>query len=204
MVKIFAVTGPASSGKSTLLNALSDKGIPVNSFKVARSIQSILGYSNLQDALDTPESMIEFQETILEVKYQNDMKLLNGAETVVLVERSFADIYAYAHINAFNLVARDLMDYDDADDFLFEYRNKCDAYQEALYTGVIAIPPMQEIEFVGEAQRGAMADVPASWDVMEEFLSGGKPGTLFIKHADLGKRVDQVLTALTPFESEVV
>lgn len=199
MVHIFAVTGPASSGKSTLLNALLDKGIPVNTFKVSRSIQSILGYENLQDALETPESMIEFQETVLEVKYQNDMKLLNGTEAVVLVERSFADIYAYAHINAFNLVARGLMDFDDADDFLFEYRNKCDAYQEELYTGIITIPPMQEIEFVSEVQRGAQADVPASWDVMAEFVSGGKPGILQIKHVDLGKRVDQVLTGIAPF-----
>ena len=203
MVKIFAVTGPASSGKSTLLNALQEKGLMVNSFKVSRSIQSILGYVNLADALETPESMIEFQETVLEVKYQNDMKLLNGTEDLVLVERSFADIYAYTELHTMNFVERGMMDSTDADDFLFNFLDKCVAYQ-AIYSGIIAVPPMQEIEFVSEAQRGAQADVMTTWDTMEAFLSEQVMGTLLIKHADLGKRVDQVLTALAPFESEVV
>ena len=94
-MKVVGISGAQGGGKTTLLDQMKVLGYQVDDFKVARSVQEELGWASLNHVTTSIDVMIDFQTRILEAKALNDRQLKEKGNGVILVERTFADIYAY-------------------------------------------------------------------------------------------------------------
>jgi len=124
---LIAISGSQGSGKSSIISALSELGYITITRKTSRSILSDWGVTLTQVNSDN-ELTCKFQDEILKRKLEDDSvvekmhKLGKLGASVVVTERSFADLWTYA------LVA--MGSNNSYSDWLDEYYRKCMAAQQ--------------------------------------------------------------------------
>lgn len=142
---IVGITGSQGCGKTTVLHDLKAAGYDVDIFSTPRAVQAKLGYSSLAEVLDQSFDKIKyFQEVILETKYNRDSVLaLAHKDDVVFVERTFADIFAYATTWATQLPKKS----EEFTEWVnTEYFNKCKAAQLDLQYNTVILSPLETFE----------------------------------------------------------
>lgn len=140
-MKVIAISGGSCSGKSTLLNALAEKGYRVDDFKAARSVMTKLELT-VDDLKNANEDVItRFQTALFDAKVEHDYSLLNSViydgdlhmrDDIVFVERSLADLMGFA-----TLWHTKTQTYAQ---WLQRYRHRIDSEQDLLYTKVFLLP----------------------------------------------------------------
>lgn len=188
MAKVVGLSGPQGAGKSTLLQELRGT-YHVDDFKVSREIQRRLGWQSLEKVKESAATMMMFQESILEAKAEREE--FNRRRTdvdIVLTERTFADIFAYA-----SLWAKDLMPQDEADWFSLDFFIRC-MKEQAVYDAVIYLPFMDHVAWEEDCRRASQGDIQFVAHQLEHFTQTDHVTPLL------------VLTGITPQEraAEVV
>ena len=99
--KFIAFTGPASSGKTTIVNHLSEiLSINYNVYTVSEIVRNVLKKWNmtLNELLDIPELFYEFQSECIEAQIGVEQELLSSNYDFVIFDRSIHDYFVYAAI----------------------------------------------------------------------------------------------------------
>lgn len=126
---LISICGSQGTGKSTLLSALAERGFHVVARKTSRSILAEWGVT-LDQVNSTPDLCRNFQDLILERKYQDEMEAKQNHE-FVLTERTFVDLATYAIIS--------LGSQNEHSSWLDEYVERCRKYQ-SIYDVVLFLP----------------------------------------------------------------
>lgn len=118
---LIAISSSQGAGKTTALQALSDRGYKIVERKTSRSILKDWGVS-LQDVNSTPDLTIKFQDEILTRKLADDSQSVTDSTACVFTERSFVDLFTYS------LVA---LGHDNRySDWLDDYYHRCISAQQ--------------------------------------------------------------------------
>ena len=194
MAKVIAVSGAQGAGKSTLLDELKARGYYVDSFKVSRSVQESLGFTSLNDATATLTTALGFQEKVFEAKLNHDRNLQNLNYDIVLVERSFADIYAYSlqwikkhvesHLNESNTLS-----------WAVRFNKQCLRAQKLCYNGCIFLPYMHHMVWQEDARRADKSSVDSVYNDILEFACStqeSKLKTLQISSRSVFDRANEI------------
>jgi predicted ATPase len=154
MAKIFAVSGVAGAGKSSVLEELVRRGYKVDDYKVSRAVQTEMGFSSLADATRTPDDVIKFQQTVLNKKYDREKFLDDtfGDNEIIFTERSFMDIAVYNEIWFSKFLENKQISLQNFLVWVAEYSLSCYQYQR-VYSGVIYLPMMECVKFQEDAHR---------------------------------------------------
>jgi len=201
MAKIIGVSGAHGAGKSTLLNALSEAGYTVDTLKVSRHVQDMLGYSTLSEAVEcTPSKMMAFEEVVFSVKYNSDTALKERAEDVIFVERTFADTAAYAGLWVQKFIEKDAIDISAATEWLAEFYNKCERAQEECYDGIILVPMMDCIVFEDDVKRADRESADKIFDLVQHFTLESNKNVLVIQEQSTQGRLKSVLEFIQNFK----
>lgn len=129
---IIGISGAQGQGKSTLIKALiegDDNGFGTpNNLQTSRKVLSEWGYS-LAEVNTFMPLKIKFQEKLLERHIKALEGFTNMGDTAVLVERTFADIFAYALLS--------LGPFNVHSDWLNSYAESCSWAQQKYFDGVV-------------------------------------------------------------------
>lgn len=112
---IFAIAGSQGSGKTTILNALKERGYKVVERKTARSVLTDWGLT-LDEVNADIQLKMKFQEELLHRKITDDLQEANSVD-ICFTERSFADLFTYALIN--------IGQYNECNEFINNYYQTC-------------------------------------------------------------------------------
>lgn len=194
MPQRIAFAGAHSTGKTTTLNAIKGNGWPdikVDDFRASRSAQAKMGFE-LADIVKEKKLYHRFQDLTLALKLEHEKQFLDARYSFVLVDRSPADIYAYAymwHYSDPNLT-------DEDHKWFHEYE---EATIRALsdYDKIINFPIIEEVPFVAESGR-ATADTrdEHSRRVNGYLALHARAKTHHLKAVSLGERVNEILDVL--------
>ena len=199
MMGVIGLSGAQGAGKSTLLAELKTRGYYVDTFKVSRAVQKQLNWNSLSCVMDSPRSMIEFQEEVFNQKYQNDFKLKSDTESITLTERTFADIVAYSNLWAFKFVDEGRMSLLEAFDFLRPLTKKCSIAQQEIYQSTLLLPLMSHISWEDDSNRANRGDAERVYEDITRFIESTMPvsfKTFTITGKTAEERVDQVIEFL--------
>jgi len=174
MAKIIGVSGPQGAGKTTLINGLFDKGVFVDNYKVSRDVQQALGWESLDNVLNEVDTMIEFQNMILQRKIARERLNAGRAEIYVLSERTFADIASYTQLWTWELVHAGKWPVGKALEFLIEYVETCAEYQH-VYEGILLLPYMSHMKWEHDKHRASEAHVDFISEQLDRFLEAKTP-----------------------------
>lgn len=118
---IISLSGSQGQGKTTVLESLRCLGYSVVEQKTSRSILGEWGFT-LNEVNKYPPLTKQFQREVIKRHFGN-MEALIDTTDIHLMERSFADIFAYCMfaIGSFN----------EYDAFMDEYFIQCKTYQQA-------------------------------------------------------------------------
>ncbi len=166
-MKLVGLSGAQGAGKSTLLKALMDRGWLLDQFRVSRAVQAQLGWDTLERVMESPETMMKFQEAVFEQKLLNDTKLNEVSPAasreakghVMLTERTFADISAYTTQWTWRFVDQGRMTEREAFDFLTPFNKKCMVAQQECYAATLMLPFMEHVAWEDDPNRAAKSDV---------------------------------------------
>lgn len=170
MAKVIGLSGAQGGGKSTLLEGLKNAGWKVDDFKVSRAVQAQLGWTALNTVLDSPQTMMQFQDEVLAQKLKRDQELRwGGSEGTILTERTFADICAYTTYWTWELVDARKWTLGEGAAWLHGYTNRCVAAQKRCYDAVLMLPYMSHVVWNGDPNRANFASVNIIWENLERF-----------------------------------
>lgn len=177
-MKLVGLSGAQGAGKSTLLKALMENGWVLDQFRVSRAVQAELGWERLDNVMESPETMMKFQEAVFSQKLANDFKLreLSGARTtdakghIMLTERTFADIDAYTAQWCWRFVDQGRLTVLEAMKFLVDFHAKCLKAQLQCYAGTLMLPFMKHVAWEDDPNRAAKNDVTAIYEHIERFM----------------------------------
>ena len=178
MAKVIGLSGPQGGGKTTLLNGLAENGIIVDEFKVSREVQKQLGWENLSNVMESPQTMMQFQAKVRDVKYVRELE--NRARTdvdVVLTERTFADISSYTQLWCWELVEQDKWSVKDAIEFLVSYTELCKSNQ-LVYAGNLILPSMSHVKFQADPHRAQEKHIAFIAEQLDRFFDLAHPRTV--------------------------
>lgn len=186
---VVGLSGAQGAGKSTLLIELQNRGWHLDQFRVSRAVQAQLGWEKLDNVMESPETMMQFQEAVFYQKLLNDFKLtkLEGARTadpkghIMLTERTFADIDAYTNQWIWRFVDQGKMTMSEAMTFLSQFYKRCMDAQLSCYDGTIMLPFMKHVAWEDDPNRAAKNDVEAIYEHIERYMSM----SVFIAHPKL-------------------
>lgn len=204
-MKLVGLSGAQGGGKSTLLKSLMDQGWKLDKFRVSRVVQQMLGWDSLERVMDSPTTMMTFQNEVYEQKYANDFAISihetppNAISDVVLTERTFADIWAYTSMWTWRFYDRGDLAFDEALSFLTPFTEKCAAAQNKIYSGVLLLPLMENIIWEDDAHRAAKEDAQNVYEDVERFVFRKMPieaKKLVIKSQSVQDRTAEVDTFL--------
>jgi hypothetical protein len=111
--------------------------------------------------MDSPDTMMQFQEEVFKQKYQNDLKLLDEKEPIILTERTFADICAYTSQWTWRFLDAQKITVGEAFNFLHQFTKKCARAQLEIYTGTILLPLMKHVHWENDPSRAKKSDADA-------------------------------------------
>lgn len=188
-MKLIGLSGAQGAGKSTLLKALMVNGWLLDSFRVSRAVQAQLGWDKLDNVMESPETMMMFQEAVFEQKLKNDHALMlrlsartmEARGNIMLTERTFADIDAYTTQWAWRFVDRGRMTLSEAFTFLIPFHEKCIAAHLQCYAGTILLPFMKHVAWEDDPNRAAKNDVAVIYEHIERYMDERE----FIAHPKL-------------------
>jgi len=184
---LIAVSGAQGVGKTTVLNELSMLDYSVDNFKVARHVQKQMGYDALSEAISTFGAMKEFQETIINSKFQHDFKLrTKNYDDKVFVERSFFDILIYAELWSEQLNTRTNNYWIDG------FRSMC-LKNQLIYDKLVIIEPNEKVNKEEDKNRASYDTQEQFNDRLIELCSYGDIPFIRIKEHDIKKRVDEII-----------
>ncbi len=166
---VIGVSGAQGAGKSTLLNELAKRGWHLDNFKVSRAVQASLGWETLDRVMDSPETMMIFQNEVFEQKYKNDVSLHLQSNIVTFTERTFADIYAYTSLWTWRFVDQHRLLFRDAMKFLVPFTEKCVSAQFEIYGGIVLLPLMSHVLPEADANRAKPEDASVVYEDIEAF-----------------------------------
>lgn len=176
-MKVVGLSGAQGGGKSSLLQKLKERGWIVDDFRVSRAVQAQLGWETLERVMDSPETMMLFQNEVLDQKYRNDAMLaakeVTGAapkEQIILTERTFADIYAYTALWAWRFVDSERLSFPDAVAFMTQYTHRCAQAHKEIYSATLVLPLMDHIIWENDPNRAAHKDAGTVFEDVERFL----------------------------------
>jgi cytidylate kinase len=92
---LFAVSGSQGSGKSTVIQKLTEVGYPTVERKTSRSILSEWGVT-LSQVNNDRELTVQFQEEILKRKLADEFIAAKDISRIWFTERTYADLFTYA------------------------------------------------------------------------------------------------------------
>lgn len=195
MAKIIGLSGPQGAGKSTLLEGLRTRGITVDDYKVSRAVQAELGWHSLERATHDLETMILFQNKILQAKYlrEEENRHRNDVD-VILVERTFADIISYVQLWASKLVQTQKCSFKDGYTFTRNFADNC-ADKQSIYSGVAYLPSMPNVKWQHDPHRAKQEDVDFLSTMLLNFLNlkqSSEIPTLHIIEETVEGRVNQM------------
>ena len=188
-MKLVGLSGAQGAGKSTLLKALMGNGWTLDQFRVSRAVQAQLGWDTLDNVMESPETMMEFQEEVFRQKYKHDYALrdLPTARTmdakghVMLTERTFADIDAYTTQWVWRFVDQGRMTTFGGMHWLSQFHRKCVNAQLDCYTGTLMLPFMAHVAWEDDPNRAAKNDVTAIYEHIERYMDSAT----FLRHPKL-------------------
>lgn len=206
-MKVVGLSGAQGGGKSTMLLELRARGWALDDFRVSRAVQKQLGWDSLDRVMESPHTMMEFQNEVYQQKFANDYKLqqLPGARTmdpkgeVILTERTFADICAYANLWSWRFVDSGKLSLGEAIDFLTDFTHRCAKAHNTIYGATLLLPLMSHVEWENDPNRASKADVVSVFEDIERFIERKAHIThkrLRITAASVADRADQVETFL--------
>lgn len=138
---VIAISGTHASGKSTLLDALEQRGYRVARFSAPRAAQKDRG-KNLEEMLDSGFfDMVEHQRKVLELKVKHDYEAKSQANGIVFVERSMLDVMAYATLWSSRLLLEGKAHLADHHMWYASYIEQCRVAQDTLYDAVVNLSP---------------------------------------------------------------
>lgn len=190
-----ALSGAQGGGKTSLLNELKLRGYHVDDFRVSRAVQAQLGWESLDRVMESPKTMMEFQEEVFRQKYTNDFGLRVHSNVHTLVERSFADIAAYTTTWMWKFIDRGDITFEQAMEWLTPYVRRCTQAQQEVYQGMIILPMMSHVVFEHDPHRAKKEDVDAVFENLERFMERGtfiSFPKLTITAKSISERADQV------------
>jgi predicted ATPase len=195
MAKLIGLSGPQGGGKTTLLNGLKDKGIVIDDFKVSREVQKQLGWESLSQVMKSPETMMQFQAKVRDVKYVRELENIERTDAdIILTERTFADIASYTQLWAWELVDSEKWSLKDAVQFLVGYVDLCKANQ-AVYSGNLILPSMPHVQWQADPHRAEKKHVEFVTAQMDRFFDLVHPRsvpTFSITEESVDGRIEQV------------
>lgn len=188
-MKLIGLSGAQGAGKSTLLKALMENGWQLDSFRVSRAVQAQLGWEKLDNVMESPETMMQFQEAVFSQKFKHDYALaqfpsartMDAKGHIMLTERTFADIDAYTTQWVWRFVDQGRMTTDDAITWLSQFHRKCVKAQLECYAGTLMLPFMDHVAWEDDPNRAAKNDVAAIYEHIERYMEGRN----FIAHPKL-------------------
>lgn len=206
-MKVIGLSGAQGGGKSSMLLELKARGWQLDAFRVSRAVQAQLGWESLDRVMDSPSTMMEFQNEVFQQKFSNDLKLsqLPPARTmdpkgeVVLTERTFADICAYTNLWTWRFVDRDQLKLNEAIEFLTDYTHRCAKGHATIYSGTMLLPLMSHVKWETDVNRASRNDVESVYEDIERFIDRKAHIThkrFRITAASVEERADQVETFL--------
>ena len=130
---IIGISGAQGQGKTTLIKDLlyfnGDKSIISTNIQTARSLLKELN-TTLDDINRNVDKKIKFQEALLK-RHHFELSMLQHMKETYLVERTFADIFAYALVS--------VGPFNEYDDWVNSYYDNCLAAQQAVFDNVILL-----------------------------------------------------------------
>lgn len=179
-MSIYGISGAQGAGKSTVLKVLADRGWKVDQFKVSRAVQAQLGWDNLDRVMDSPETMMAFQDEVFNQKFKNDSALSRNED--IFTERTFADIYAYTSHWTEKFMTAGRMTNGEGRTFIANYRMKCQYAQDKVYGGkIILIPLMDHMPWDNDPNRAKKEEATTIFNKIEEFVDSTYTYPLFEK-----------------------
>jgi hypothetical protein len=211
-MKVIGLSGAQGAGKSSMLKELMARRWKLDEFRVSRAVQAQLGWDSLARVMDAPETMIAFQNEVFRQKYDHDLYLALMSDdyrhdrdasqnSVVLTERTFADIWAYTSMWTWRFHEQNKISFNDAIQFLTPFTEKCARAQAEVYSGVLLLPFMNHITFEDDTHRASRADVDSVYEDVDIFVDRKTPlmRKLYITTESVGDRATQVETFLRSF-----
>lgn len=201
---LIAISGPAGSGKTTIMNALRDKyQYVLDDFKVSRYVQSVFGYSKLSEAYETFDKMEAFQNKIAYEKFSHNVQLKQEfPKSVIITERSEFDMIVYAFQWITKLITPfDIIQNSKEKEHIFywykRYWDICIEHAKASYDALIYIHPSKDFAFEYDAQRAEEAGVEQFNKAMISIISKYwvKP-ILIIQESDITLREQAIVNFL--------
>lgn len=170
---LIGISGAQGAGKGTVLSSLAERHWKVDTFKVSRAVQETLGWDNLDKVYDSFDTMRQFQDEIFNQKLKSDLALSAKSE-IILTERTFADIAAYASFWTWELVQLGKVEMEDASTFLSNFTRYCANAQYDVYAGTVLIPLMPHMRQIvideADAHRADVKSADTIFDDAERFL----------------------------------
>lgn len=169
---LVGLSGAQGGGKTTLLNGLEPKGWSLDTFRVSRAVQEQLGWKTLDNVMQSPETMMMFQEEVFKQKYEHDYGVKQfGSQVCVLTERTFADICAYTTHWTWELHYQQKWTLSAAMQFLKPYTDKCIKAQAEIYDGVLLLPYMKgQMKWEADPNRAKFDTVEQIYEGVERFV----------------------------------
>lgn len=210
MAKVIGLSGAQGGGKSSLLGELQERDWVIDQFRVSRAVQAQLGWASLDNVLKGPQTMMDFQNAVLKQKLMHDYRLAcvtNMVEhlghqvpvdksTVVLTERTYADICAYTTHWTWELHHQGKWTLSEASEFLHDFVRQCNLAQEQCYSGVLLLPYMPDvITWEEDPNRAKRETVDQIYEGVERFTQAPRFLTqkkLTITKKSVLERADQV------------
>jgi predicted ATPase len=173
---VVGLSGAQGGGKSSLLKELMARGWELDQFRVSRAVQAQLGWDSLDRVMDSPETMMAFQQEVLKQKYEHDVALARDeSNTVILTERTFADINAYTHSWAWKFVDQGKLGLQEAVKFLMGYTTACQFGQRECYAATLLLPLMEHVVFEQDPHRAKQENAHTVYEEMERFIDVKMP-----------------------------
>jgi len=211
-MKVIGLSGAQGAGKSSMLLELRARGWKLDEFRVSRAVQKQLGWDSLARVMDSVDTMIQFQNEVFEQKLRHDAELAamvsderhdrDGSQnSVVLTERTFADIWAYTSMWTWRFHEQNKIGFNEALAFLTPFTKKCADAQTQVYSGVLLLPFMNHITFEDDTHRASRADVDSVYEDVDRFVERKTPNMrkLYITTESVADRATQVETFLRSF-----
>lgn len=174
-MRIVGISGAQGGGKTSLLNELKLRGYEVDEFKVSRAVQAQLGWKSLDNVMDNFSTMVTFQDEVYNQKLENDLSFsTNGRPGLILTERTFADVFAYAQLWAYKLMYRGDVPEMEGLRWVNEYYRKCAEAQVKCYAGTLLLPLMNHVKFEDDPHRAKKEDVQRVYEEVQRFCDLAK------------------------------
>jgi predicted ATPase len=191
-MKLVGISGAQGQGKSTTINELAkQEGFIRSEVQTARSI--LTGWQlTLNEVNKYPPLKVRFQEELLR-RHEQAITLNPVTKTlehgIVLIERTFADIFVYAMVS--------LGAYNDYSDWLEDYYRRCAKAQEEHFEHVFYLTGRQNYTPEEDGVRSTNKFFASMVDHQIAYHSIKMGNCHYVDTPDLNERVQRIIDVCT-------